>query len=256
MQNLNIILVQANQVWEDKEANLENYDRLLNNIKCDLILLPEMFTTGFTMNTSLAEEMNNSTAIEWLKNKSRILNAAIYTSLIIRESNEFFNRGLFVFPDGTINSYDKRKTFGLAGENNFYTPGIKETIVSFRGWKLQLQICYDLRFPEIVRNAIIGGEINYDAILYVANWPEKRASHWKSLLVARAIENQSYVLGVNRVGSDENGLIYSGDSSVVNPLGLVEATNSRTESIVQFTLDANLLNDTRVKLPFLKDRLV
>lgn len=256
MQNLNVVLVQANQVWENKEANLENYNRLLANVQCDLILLPEMFTTGFTMSTHLADQMDNSSAIQWLKDKAKHLNSAIYTSLIIKEGYAFFNRGVFVFPNGEITHYDKRKTFGLAGENNHYQQGKDEVIVNYKGWNFQLQICYDLRFPEIVRNAMNNEKANYDAILYVANWPEKRSHHWKSLLVARAIENQSYVLGVNRVGTDENGLVYSGDSAVINPLGEIQQSNAHDEVLIDAILDANLLNETRVKLPFLKDRLV
>lgn len=256
MQNLTVALVQAEQVWENKIANFENYDRLLENISSDLVLLPEMFSTGFTMNTNLAEEMDRSESLNWLKNKAKHLNSAIYTSLIIQEESSFYNRGIFVFPNGELIHYDKRKTFGLAGENNHYQQGNKEVIVNYKGWKLQLQICYDLRFPEIVRNAMIDEKANYDAILYVANWPEKRSAHWKSLLVARAIENQSYVLGVNRVGEDENGLTYTGDSTIINPLGEIDQSVAYSETIIRSTLDANLLKDTRVKLPFLKDRLV
>lgn len=257
MQDLTITLVQANQIWEDKTANFENYERLLHSsTKSDLILLPEMFSTGFSMNAhELAEEMSNSPSIKWLKKIAKTYHSSVYTSLIIMEENHFYNRGVFVYPTGEIDIYDKQKTFGLAGEDKVYTAGKSSQIVIYKGWKINLQICYDLRFPEISLNKIQHTEeALYDLSLYVANWPEKRSKHWNSLLIARAIENQSYVAGVNRVGEDWNNLTYSGDSQLVDPLGntvilpFIETTQT-------FTLSATLLRDTRAKLPFLKDRM-
>lgn len=256
MQNLTVTLVQAEQVWEDKSANLRHYETLLRDLSgSDLVMLPEMFHTSFTMNAaSHAEELHTGEGINWLKETAQRKNSCVYTSLIIEENGEFFNMGVFVRKDGKIDTYAKRKTFGLAREDKHFKAGSKEQIVELNGWKLQLQICYDLRFPEIVRNKMIGEEPAYDAILYVANWPEKRSSHWKSLLQARAIENQSYVVGVNRVGEDGNGLIYSGDSGVFDPLGEAELLTPHKEQVKTIQLDVNVLKNTRSSLPFLKDR--
>ena len=257
MQDLRIALVQAHQVWEDKNANLAHFLALLDETEqVDLILLPEMFQTGFSMNAEqLAEEMSDSVSIHWLKDLASKKNAAIYTSMIVREHGKFFNRGLFVEPNGTITVYDKRKTFGLAGEDLTYSAGTEERIVHFKGWNFQLQICYDLRFPEIVRNRMTSNQSPaYDVILYIANWPARRNEHWKALLKARAIENQSYVVGVNRVGEDANGLSYSGDSVVVDALGTANFCEPGNEEVKIVTLLNENLSSTRELLPFLKDR--
>lgn len=256
MQDLKIALVQANQIWEDKEANLQHFSALLENTKgVDLILLPEMFHTGFSMQaTMLAEKMENSLGIDWIKNLAKTKQSAIYTSLIIEENGRYYNRGVFITPNGSVTIYDKRKTFGLAGEDKVYTAGTSETIVEYKGWKLQLQICYDLRFPEIVRNRIETiGSPAFDAILYVANWPQRRNLHWKTLLVARAIENQCYVVGVNRVGTDKNELTYTGDSMCVDALGDFMSCNPEQEEVKIVTLSMTHLTATREALPFLKD---
>jgi omega-amidase len=257
MQDLRIALVQAQQVWEDKHANLAHFSALLAEIdQVDLILLPEMFQTGFSMNAEqLAEKMSDSESIKWLKELASKKNAAVYTSMIVSENGSFYNRGLFVEPTGTITTYDKRKTFGLAGEDLTYASGSEEKIVSYKDWNFQLQICYDLRFPEIVRNRIASNQsAAYDVILYVANWPARRNEHWKALLKARAIENQCYVVGVNRVGEDANGLSYSGDSVVVDALGAVNFCEAGNEEVKIVTLTKENLNATRELLPFLKDR--
>ena len=257
MQDLRVTLVQANQIWEDKQLNLENYSRLLLNSKdTDLIVLPEMFHTSFSMNAEkFAETMNDSLGLNWLKATSKEKNCAVYTSLIIKENGKFYNRGVFVYPSGEISIYDKRKTFGLAGEDKIFTSGNDKTIVEYKGWKLQLQICYDLRFPEISRNELDSNQSPlYDVLVYVANWPEKRKKHWETLLTARSIENQSYVIGLNRVGEDGTGLIYSGDSQVSDLLGEVDKLTSKTEEIKQITLNKENLIKTRLILPFLKDK--
>lgn len=257
MQDLNVTLVQSKQYWEDKAQNLSHYESLLEETgETDLILLPEMFHTSFTMNAEqYAEEIEAGEGINWLKMFAQTRNTCIYTSLIIKEHGKYFNMGVFIHPNGIINTYAKRKTFGLAREDQHYASGTKEVIVELKGWKLQLQICYDLRFPEIVRNRIeSNGEVAYDAILYVANWPERRSLHWKTLLNARAIENQCYVVGVNRVGEDGNGLIYSGDSRVCDPLGEITALTAHTEEVKTIQLNANVLKNMRSSLPFLKDR--
>jgi omega-amidase len=257
MQDLRVALVQAHQVWEDKRANLSHFSALLAAIEqVDLILLPEMFQTGFSMNAEqLAEEMSHSSSIKWLKELAFKKDAAVYTSLIVSEQGNFYNRGLFVQPNGTITAYDKRKTFGLAGEDLTYASGSDEKIVHYKDWNIQLQICYDLRFPEIVRNRMTSNQTAaYDLILYVANWPARRNEHWKALLKARAIENQSYVVAVNRIGEDANGLSYSGDSVVVDALGTVEFCDAGNEEVKIVTLTKENLNATRELLPFLKDR--
>lgn len=256
MQDLKVTLVQANQIWEDKQANLEHYSSLLTQVEeTDLVVLPEMFHTGFSMNAeTLAETMEDSEGLDWLKNKSKEFNAAFYTSLIIKENGKYYNRGVFVHPEGKIETYDKRKSFGLAGEDEVYTAGTERKIVNYKNWNIQLQICYDLRFPEISRNRLIGETPLYDVLIYVANWPEKRSLHWKSLLVARAIENQSYVIGVNRVGIDGKSLKYSGDSNLTDCLGVVEIATSSIEEVNTFNLSNSYLADTRKSLPFLKDQ--
>jgi omega-amidase len=258
MQDLTLALVQANQIWEDKQANWDHYMALLSgfNEPVDLIVLPEMFDTGFSMNTSLAEEWGDTnSSLQFLKRISKNNNAAVYTSLMCKEKADFYNRGVFVYPNGRISHYDKRKTFGLAGENLVYTAGKEEKIIEFKGWKILLQICYDLRFPELCRNRIINGKLAaYDLLLYVANWPERRNSHWKTLLQARAIENQCYVIGVNRVGMDGGNLSYSGDSVCVTALGETEWCERSIETIKLVTLSNLSLENIRFNLPFLKDR--
>jgi predicted amidohydrolase len=256
MRDLRITLVQANQIWEDKQANLRHYEQLISGVSTDLIVFPEMFHTGFSMNPEkLAEKMTDSQGLAWLKRIAAEKNAACFTSLIVEENNCFYNRGVFVEPAGKITVYDKRKCFGLAGEDLIFSAGENTSIVAYMGWKINLQICYDLRFPEICRNEVKDETALYDVLIYVANWPERRKHHWNSLLVARAIENQCFVVGVNRVGTDANALIYSGNSVVINALGETEATtNEIEECIVTAIIDKKALNDIRSKLPFLKDK--
>ena len=256
MCDLRLTLVQANQVWENKELNYTNYENLLDGVQTDLIILPEMFNTAFSMNIeSLSEEWGNSNAIKWLQKTADKYNAAVYTSLIIRDGESVFNRAVFVLPSGEIEYYDKRKSFGLAKEDQFFTAGDKEVIVNYKGWKIQLQICYDLRFPELVRNKIMtNNTTKYDLLLYVANWPEKRISHWDCLLTARAIENQCYVAGVNRVGSDQNDLNYCGHSKLVDALGQESILTNNTEEVHTITIQKEKLEKVRNSLPFLRDR--
>lgn len=255
MHDLTVTLVQPNQLWEDVSGNLDNYERLLSKVEnTDLILLPELFQTSFTMNTALAETMSGP-SIHWLLACSKKKQAAIYTSLMIKESGKYYNRGVFIQPDGFITYYDKRKTFGLAKENESFAAGASEQIVSYKGWNFQLQICYDLRFPEMARNRVErSGDVAYDVLLYVANWPEKRSAHWKSLLQARAIENQTYVIGVNRVGIDGHNFSYSGDSRVIDPLGKTFEIQSSAETVQTTVINKIKLTQIREMLPFLKDR--
>ncbi|MCH2224164.1 MAG: nitrilase family protein [Crocinitomicaceae bacterium] len=255
MQDLTITLVQADQKWENKTANFKHYKDLLKDCKVtDLIVLPEMFNTSFSMNTSLAEDFKTSESIIWLKQLAQEKNAAIYTSLMIKENRNHYNRGVFIESNGNTYYYDKRKTFNLAGEGEHFTRGISPTIVNYKGWRFQLQICYDLRFPEISRNVLINEMPSYDVLLYVANWPATRSAHWKTLLSSRAIENQSYVIGVNRIGKDGNNYSYSGDSSLIDPLGNVNSPSGNRAIAVTYTINQKNLTAIREKLPFLRDQ--
>jgi predicted amidohydrolase len=257
MQDLKVTIVQANQVWEDKKENIKHFEALLAEVEeTDIIVLPEMFHTGFTMNAKkFAEDMKKSSAISWLQTMAAQKNAAIYTSFIAKEDDYYFNRGIFVEPSGKYTQYDKRKLFTLAGEEKVFKAGHVKTRVNYKGWKLQLQICYDLRFPEITRNGLQDHKsAKFDALLYVANWPEKRNTHWKALLNARAIENQCYVVGVNRVGEDGKGLTYSGDSAVINSYGeAIGKIKAHKEKVKTVVLSAEHLKEVRTQLQFLKD---
>lgn len=256
MHDLTIALVQAKQVWEDKTANLSNYETLLSTISgVDLIVLPEMFDTSFSMNPAqLADSMDTSIGMKWLKRMAAAKNAAFYTSLMIEEKGKYYNRGVFMLPSGEYSLYDKRKLFSMAHEDDFFTAGQTACIVDYKNWKIQLQICYDLRFPELSRNTIVDGVPAYDLLLYVANWPEKRITHWKTLLQARAIENQAYVLGVNRVGTDGMGLVYSGDSRLINPLGEIISAEKYSEAVKIVTLSYEEKAQILKAFQFLKDQ--
>lgn len=255
MQDLRVTLVQANQVWEDKKANFWNYEKLLFEMEAtDLIILPEMFQTGFTMNAADFAETMDGKSIGWLKEMAKKYHAAIYTSLIILDDGNYFNRGVFVKPTGELSCYDKRHRFAMAGEDLNFAAGEQERIVEYLDWKINLQVCYDLRFPESCRNSEKNGEALYDLLLYVANWPDRRISHWNALLPARAIENQCYVVGVNRVGTDASELNYSGESAAYNELGeRISNLHINDESIEKIVLSHDLLMKTRERLPFLRD---
>lgn len=257
MQDLKVALVQSQQFWEDKARNLKHFEAHLNtlNVSVDLIVLPEMFHTSFSMNScALAEEMDGF-GVSWLIQQAKKYATTICASLIIKTSEGAVNRLVVVDRNGVLATYDKRKLFGLANEDAHYVPGNENTIVTLKGWKILLQICYDLRFPEQCRNGLVNDSPMYDILLYVANWPERRSEHWKTLLKARAIENQSYVLGVNRVGTDANELTYSGDSMAINALGEVLTHCIYEETVAVVTLSYQELKATREKLPFLKDKV-
>lgn len=256
MSNLKIGLVQSSQYWENKQANLIHFESLIHSLDqdTDILIFPEMFHTGFTMNAINMAEQMNGLGIKWLRSVAAEKNVAVVASLIIEEGSNYFNRMVFVEPEGTIHSYDKRKLFTLAKEDDHYSSGTKNTIVQFKGWKFLLQVCYDLRFPEIARNKVKEDKFDYDVLLYVANWPKKRATHWQTLLKARAIENQCYVVAVNRVGKDANDLAYSGNSALIDPLGEVITEVIDQEKVIYSFIEENRLKDIRAKLPFLKDQ--
>jgi len=246
MRDLRVTLVQANLHWEDAGENRALFASRFKDLRgtTDLVVLPEMFTTGFTMRSAdLAEGMDGRT-VQWMREQARALDAALYGSAIVEEGGRRYNRGLFVTPDGAVTTYDKRHLFRFAKETDHYTPGTERVVVAWRGWRLLLQICFDLRFPVFARN-----RGDYDAILYVANWPEVRRYPWSQLLIARAIENQCYVVGVNRVGQDGNGHLYSGDSVMVDPRGAVEGLPSGTDAVLTVAFKGDALEDFRAKFP-------
>lgn len=247
MQDLKVTLIQTSLFWENIESNLSLFDEKIDGIRdeTNLIVLPEMFTTGFSMNAEkLAEDMGG-TAVKWLREKSRSRQTDITGSMIIRENGQYFNRLLWAKPDGTLLHYDKRHLFRLTGEEKVYSAGDKNITVELKGWKIRPFICYDLRFPCWTRNS----NNSYDVAIFIANWPEKRTSHWKTLLSARAIENQCYVIGVNRVGEDGNGYYHSGDSSVIDPIGNIIFRKQNEESVYTALLSYPALQEYRKSFP-------
>ncbi len=254
MSNLTVTIIQANLQWEDKQANLAMFEEKIMSITTlsHLVVLPEMFSTGFSMKPAeLAEKMDGPT-VEWMKRIAATKKIILTGSLIIEEKNNYYNRLLWVLPNGVVGVYDKRHRFAFAGEDQFYTAGTKRLITSVNGWKINTQVCYDLRFPVWARQSS-GEEPEYDVLLYVANWPARRSHAWKSLLIARAIENQCYVIGVNRVGNDGNNIEHSGDSVLIDPLGEVLYTEANLESIFTQELSKEKLNEIRTRFPFWKD---
>lgn len=260
MSDLVVAGVQSRQFWEDKCKNLEHFENLLERSDLsdvDVLLFPEMFHTGFTMNAKpLAETMSQSEGVDWLKTVSARYKCLTIASLIIEEDGLFYNRMVAVFPNGQLEKYDKMHLFSLAGEEKVFSPGMTEKILEFKGWRIKLQVCFDLRFPEGARNGIgKDGKPLYDLLVYNANWPTRRIKHWDILVPARAVENQCYVLAVNRIGTDGNGIEYDGHSQLVDAQGEVLQKYENSEEIV-FTsvLSRTGLESLREKLAFLKDR--
>ena len=244
-------LLQSNLIWENPQANRNHFSDQINALteKVDLIVLPEMFSTGFTMNTQSVGETMQGDTILWMQKMAENKGCAIMGSLVILQDRNFFNRLLFVDPSGTIQTYDKKHLFTLAGENEVYTAGTEKLIIDYNGWKICPLVCYDLRFPVFSRNVE-----DYDLLVYVANWPKVRINAWDTLLKARAIENISYVIGVNRVGIDGNGHEYIGHSHVIDPLGAELIEINEEESAIIIELDINKIQDIRKKFAFLDDR--
>ena len=246
---LNVVVVQADLAWREPAKNLLSLGQTLSNLEngVDLILLPEMFTSGFTSHPErLAGEME---ALQWMQSEAVRLDAAICGSVALEVEGVFLNRLYFVPPKGDPVHYDKVHLFSMGGEHKRYTPGDRRVVVGYRGWRLLLTVCYDLRFPVFCRN-----RKDYDVMLCAANWPSARSHAWKTLLAARAIENQSFVLGCNRVGVDGNGIEYSGDSVVLRPGGDAMASLERGRAgLLSARLDHDELNGFRRKNPFLQD---
>ncbi|MBT8184079.1 MAG: amidohydrolase [Eudoraea sp.] len=247
-QDLKIALVQTSLVWEDPEQNRLNFESIIGEIPEDtnVIVLPEMFTTGFTMHPEHIQQEEGDKTVAWMKALARKTAMAILGSISYRDNDEYTNRLFFVYEEGTV-YYDKRHTFTLAGEDMVYRAGKSKLIVDYKGFKLCPMICYDLRFPVWSRNAE-----NYDVLIYVANWPAPRIAAWDTLLKARAIENMAYCIGVNRVGTDNNGHKYSGHSSAYDCLG-EQLCFSDEATVLYATLERQHITATRKKLNFLKD---
>jgi omega-amidase len=273
MSTLTITTIQSNLIWEDKAANLQMLEQKITGIeeKTEIVVLPEMFNTGFSMRPeALAETMEGET-VEWMKRVSRENGVVLTGSVMIEEAGNYYNRLVWMLPNGQYGHYDKRHLFAFGEEDKHYSAGNKRLIASVKGWKINLQVCYDLRFPVWARNRVFDSAqtreshtstshtstplstAEYDLLIYVANWPERRSHAWKTLLCARAIENQCYVIGVNRVGNDGKNVYHSGNSLVIDPLGQVLYHMADEEDVNTITLQKEMLEDVRSKFPFWKD---
>lgn len=250
--NLKITIFQAYLFWENTDKNLQNLALRLSmgvKEKTDLIVLPEMFNTGFSMNApELAEEMTGKT-VSWMKDMALKYDCVVTGSLIIKEKGRFYNRMIWMSAEGVSTYYDKRHLFGLGEEDKHYTPGTEKVIVELKGWKIRLAICYDLRFPVWLRNQ----DTEYDVLLLIASWPDKRSSHWNALIPARAIENQIYVVAANRVGHDGNEVYHSGHSQCIDPMGKTIYYKPEDEDLYTFSISYEELVKTRRSFPFQKD---
>jgi predicted amidohydrolase len=248
---MKIALIQTSLIWENPNENRRLIQYKINAISqyVDLIVLPEMFTSGFTMNPKNVAETMQGKTILWLQNLAKAKNCAITGSVVIEENGKYFNRLVFVFPNGEIQYYDKRHLFTLAGEDKVYIAGTKKLIVDYKGFKICPLICYDLRFPVFSRNLE-----DYDLLIYVANWPKPRVKAWDILLKARAVENMSYVIGVNRVGLDNNNHEYVGHSQAIDFLGNCIIEPYEIEDIFIVELNKEKMLETRSKLAFLNDK--
>lgn len=259
--SLTITLIQTDLAWENKAANLAMLYQKIMSIeeKTEVVILPEMFSTGFSMKPEQFAEIMDGETVQWMRNIAQQKRIILTGSLIIKEENNYYNRLIWMLPNGSYGCYNKRHLFGYAEEDKHYTAGNKRLITSVKGWKINTQICYDLRFPVWSRQApsqaeMKGNEDEYDVLLYVANWPERRNSAWQTLLTARAIENQCYVIGVNRVGMDGNNIAHCGNSMVVDALGNVLYCKAGEEDVVTLTLQKQELLHIRNGFPFLHDR--
>ena len=248
---MKIALLQSPLIWESPIANREYFEEKIKSIteNVDLIVLPEMFTSGFTMNPKTVAEPMQGDTVFWLQALAKAKNSAITGSVVIQENGNFYNRLVFVFPSGAIKTYDKKHLFTLAGEDKTYTSGTEKLIIEYKGFKICPLICYDLRFPVFARNTE-----DYDVLIYVANWPKPRINAWDALLKARAIENMCYTIGVNRIGTDQNHHDYSGHSQAIDFLGNYLIEPQETQGVFITNLDKTSLLETRQKFGFLNDR--
>ena len=248
---LKITIFQAYLFWENIDKNLQNIHLRLSAIreKTDLIILPEMFNSGFTMNTKLLSENMQGKTMQWMHEQAQRFDCVITGSLIIKEGGKYYNRLIWMPADGNFQKYDKRHLFSLGLEDQYYTAGISRLIVNLKGWKICPVLCYDLRFPAWLRN----NHEAYDLLLVIANWPERRSFHWRTLIPARAIENQAYVIGVNRYGHDGNEIYHSGDSMCIDPNGNTIYYKPDDEDLYTFSVYKNEVEKARTTFPFLKD---
>ena len=255
MQDLNVTIVQPDLVWENPKANCKMFDELLEKMRrpTDLVILPEMFSTGFTMNADAMSESMTGNTVNWMKKKASELDILLMGSLIIKQGKKYHNRLVCVFPDKSVEFYDKRHLFQMAKEDETFSAGEQHLILEWKGWRIMPQICYDLRFPVWSRNRLYDPDWKYDLLVYVANWPDRRAHHWRRLLPARAIENQCYVAAVNRLGIDENQIAYRGDSAIFDFNGdfLGQIINRAGTETVK--LSGRNLTDYRVRFPSWQD---
>ena len=251
MNNLNFSCIQSDLVWENIDSNLNMFSEKLKLISkdTDIVILPEMFTTGFSMNSlQLAESMNGK-SVNWMKEQAKKQNKIIIGSVIIKENKNYYNRCITMFPNGEYFTYDKGHLFRMEKEHEDFTKGKTKTIFKHNGWRICTLICYDLRFPVWSRN-----KNDYDLMIYIASWPESRREVWNTLLKARAIENQSYVIGVNRIGKDGEGITYSGDTVIIDPKGrIIQKAKDYQEEIINADLSLSELNQFREKFPVFLD---
>jgi omega-amidase len=265
MSTLSVTIIQSILHWQNTQANLAMFEEKIHSIKekTEIVVLPEMFNTGFSMNPSLLAEKMDGQTVSWMRRIAEEKKIILTGSIIIEEDENYYNRLVWMLPTGQYGVYDKRHRFAFGGEDEAFTAGEKRLIASVKGWKINLLICYDLRFPVWARQTPppLGEDgrgpeqeaPEYDVLVYVANWPERRNHAWKTLLQARAIENQCYVVGANRVGDDGNNIHYSGDSMVIDPLGEVLYTKANDEDVFTVVLKKDKLEEVRNKLPFWKD---
>lgn len=248
---LKITLIQSDIAWEDIQANLDAFETKIEQITpfTDVIVLPEMFSTGFSMNASQLAESMSGKAVKWMARIAKSHQSVITGSLMIKERGKYFNRLIWMRPDGSFEKYDKRHLFSLSKEPKIFSGGEEKLVLEHNGWKICPQVCYDLRFPEWNRNTE-----DFDLYINVANWPAKRSEAWKTLLRARAIENQVFVVGVNRYGDDGNGFYHSGDSTAIDPLGETITEISDCEDTQTIDISKNVRNEIVSKFPFLNDR--
>jgi predicted amidohydrolase len=251
MQDLRVTLIQCELEWEGIDKNLSAFDTRIDTVNddTDLIVLPEMFTTGFTMNAARVAQSMAGSAVTWLREKSISRNTDIAGSIVVEEDGGYYNRLVWAKPGGDLYTYDKKHLFRMLGEDKVYTAGDRLLTVGLNGWKIRPFICYDLRFPGWLRNL----NNSYDAAIFIANWPEPRAYHWKLLLQARAVENLCYVIGVNRVGKDGNDQTYSGDSAVIDPFGSARFQQQYKSCIHTEHISCQVLEQARESFPVWKD---
>lgn len=249
---IKIVAIQASLVWHNPAENRRYFEQKIRQLDrdTDLVMLPEMFSTGFTMQPSSVAETMHGSSVLWMINMAKTNDIAIIGSMVIQENHKYFNRAIFVSPSGDIETYDKRHLFAIAGEDRQYTSGNNKIIINFKGWRICPLVCYDLRFPVWSRNTD-----NYDLLLFMANWPITRIDAWDTLLKARAIENMSYCIGVNRIGRDDNGYQYNGHTSAFNFLGeKIAHTKEGMEDLLYCKISKTELLEFRSKLNFLKDQ--